>query len=109
MVLELVVNCVGIVTGGTSSLLTGRLPTKGVVTSVAAISVTRTPDISKYYNDLVYLLWIFLVIVLEASLLYSILVITSPDLNHMLFTESHNFIPYTGKKSAVYNVEQFIG
>ena len=73
------------------------------------ISVTRTPDISKYYNDLVYLLWIFLVIVLEASLLYSIPVITSPDLNHMLFMERHNFIPCTGKKSAVYNVEQFIG
>ena len=61
MVLELVVTCVGIVTGGTSSLLAGMLPTKGVVTSVAAISVTRTPDISKY-NDLVYLLWIFLVL-----------------------------------------------
>ena len=61
MVLELVVTCVGIVTGGTSSLLAGMLPTKGVVTSVAAISVTRTPDILKY-NDLVYLLWIFLVL-----------------------------------------------
>ena len=43
MVPELVVACVGIVTGGTSSLLTGRLPTKGVVTSVAAISVGTRP------------------------------------------------------------------
>ena len=45
--------------------------------------------------------------VLESSLLYST-AITSPDLNHMLFMESHNLIPYKGKKSAVYNVEQSI-
>ena len=43
---ELVVTCVGIVVGGKSSLLTGRLPTKGAVTSVAAISVTKSPGIT---------------------------------------------------------------
>ena len=43
---ELVVTCVGIVVGGKSSLLTGRLPAKGAVTSVAAISVTKSPGIT---------------------------------------------------------------
>ena len=46
MVFELVVTCVGIVVGGKSSRLTGRLPTKGAVTSVAAISVTKSPGIT---------------------------------------------------------------